>query len=193
MKTEKKRKTAFPAFLILISSFLLCTCASLAAEKQPFTYLTDRAKFVLLPHTAIENPMDTSQFISASYGGQNYHFYAWVRADETGMDMSIFNELGASMGELSYKDSVINFSSRVLPEFLKPEYIVADFQLCYYDPVLLAQALKKCGLALELKGSARRIFNGKNLIIEIERTNNAVRLVNHLRGYTYAMELSGSL
>ena len=188
----KNKKQAFLALLILIFSFLSYTCASLAAEKRLFAYLTDRAKFVLLPHTAIEKPMDASQFISASYGGQNYYFYAWVRADETGMDMSIFNELGASMGELSYKDGLINFSSQIFPEYLKPEYIVADFQLCYYDPIPLAQALKRCGLALEQQGSDRRILSGKNLILEIERTDNTVRLVNHLRGYSYTMELSGT-
>ena len=163
------------------------SCASLAREKQLHVYLTDRARYVLLPHGGIEKPMDSSQFISASYGGKDYYFNAWVRADETGMDMSLFNELGASMADLSYRDGDINFSSQVFPKNLRPEYIVADFQLCFYDPILLRRALEDCGLTLEIKGSSRRILSGKKLIMEIEKTPNAVRLVNHLRGYTYTL------
>jgi len=158
------------------------------AEKQLFAYLTDKARFVLLPPGGIEKPMDSSQLISASYGGQNFYFNAWVQADENGMDLSLFNEMGASMGELSYKNGAINFTSQVFPKNLSPEYIVADFQLCFYNPIMLKKALEQCGLILEISGSTRRVLNGKTLIVEIEKTQNMVRLVNHLRRYAYTLE-----
>jgi hypothetical protein len=132
--------------------------------------------------------MDMAQFISASFMGQNYFFTAWVRANETGLDMTLFNDLGAAMGDLSYVDGIIDFSSRVFPRSVQPEYIVADFQLCFYDPVLLRRALQESGLSLEIQGDTRRVFDGRNLIIEIERTHNKVSLVNHLRGYAYTLE-----
>jgi hypothetical protein len=65
---------------------------------------------------------------------------------------------------------------------------VADFQLCFYNPLVLDSALKACGLVLEIQGSTRRIFKGKDLIIEVEKIQNAVRLVNHLPGYSYILE-----
>jgi hypothetical protein len=171
--------------LILIN---LCSCASRAVDNRLYTYLTDRARFVLLPPGAIEKPMDMAQFISASFMGQNYYFKAWVRADETGMDMTLLNDLGVVMGDLSYVNGLINFSSRVLPGSVQPEYIVADFQLCFYDPVLLRRALEESGLSLEIQGNTRRIFDGRNLIVEIEKTHNKVGFVNHLRGYAYTLE-----
>jgi len=129
-----------------------------------------------------------AQHISASYNRQSFYFSSWIFADENGIDISLFNELGAAMGELSYREGVVNLSSAVFPKSLKPEYIVADFQLCFYDPELLGKALKDCGLVLETQNNNRRIYSGKNLIIEIEKTYGAVKLVNRLRGYSYTLE-----
>jgi len=103
--------------------------------------------------------------------------------------MTLLNELGAQMGELSYHDGRVSFSSPVIPSsLLKPEYIVADFQLCYYSAPALRQALENCGLSFEYTENSRRIFQGKKIIIEIEKKQNTVRLVNHLRKYSYTLE-----
>jgi hypothetical protein len=143
---------------------------------------------MLLPPENIENPLDMAQQISASYKDRDYFLNAWVKADEAGMEMTLLNELGANMGELSYRDGRVSFSSSVFPPSLKPEYIVADFQLCFYNASALRQALEDCGLSFEISGSSRRIFQGKTVIIEIEKNQNTVRLINHLRGYTYILE-----
>jgi len=84
-----------------------------------------------------------AQCISASWQGRNYVFNAWAKADETGIEMVLLNELGAHMAELTYRDGQVSFSSPVLPSsLLKPEYIVADFQLCFYSAPALRQALE---------------------------------------------------
>ena len=182
------------AFLTVLILIIACSCASSGTgnrsfrEKRPYAYLTNSAKYVLLSPAGIENPMDMAQYISASYGGQDYYFNAWVKADATGMDIVLFNEFGAAMGDLFYRDGAVNLSSQVFPEALRPEYIVADFQLCFYDPILLKQRLKDCGLVLETQGSVRQILKGKNLIIEIEKAPGEVKLKNHLRGYSYTLK-----
>ena len=165
---------------------LFYSCAS-DRENRPHAWLTNSSKYFLLPPGDIENSMDIFQLISASFMGRDYLFNAWVKADETGIDMALLNELGANMGELSYRDGIVSFSSSVLPA-LSPEYIVADFQFCFYNAAALARALENCGLFFEETGSVRRITQGKTLIVEIEKKQNSVRLVNHLRGYAYALE-----
>ena len=65
-----------------------------------------------------------------------YFLNAWLKADKTEMEIILFNELGANMGELMYREGMVNFSSPVFPKSLRPEYIVADFQLCFYNPLL---------------------------------------------------------
>jgi hypothetical protein len=166
-----------------------CSCATnTTREKQLSVNLTDNSKYILLPPEDIENSLDTAQQISASYKGRKFFLNAWVKADETGMEMVLLNELGAQMGELSYRNGLVSFSSPMVPSSMKPEYIVADFQLCFYNTAALRQALKDCGLSFEGTENNRRIFNGKTLVIEVEKDRNIVTLVNHLRGYTYTLE-----
>ena len=176
--------------IILLSSLTICfsSCASTAGENRLYANLTDNSKYILLPPEGIEQALDTAQYVSVSYNDQEYFFNAWVKADETGINMTLFNEFGAGMGDLSYRYGFINFTSPVFPTTVKPEYIVADFQLCFYDPILLKGALKKCGLSFETIGANRRVLKGKDLIIEIEKTGSIVKLKNNLRGYAYTLE-----
>jgi hypothetical protein len=172
--------------------FFLCCCS--CAPKAPVretrlnVYLAGSLPYFLLPSENIENSLDMAQRISASWKGRDYLLNAWVKADETGIEMTLLNELGAYMGEFSYRDGLVSFSSPVFPLSLKPEYIVADFQLCFYSAPALHQALEDCGLLLENTENSRRILRGENVIIEIEKNQNTVRLVNHLRGYAYTLE-----
>ena len=132
--------------------------------------------------------MDMPQLVSASYGGQDYFINAWVQADETGITMTMVNELGANMGELSYRSGAVSFSSPVFPPSLGTEYIVADFQLCFYSVPALRAALADCGLLFETTETARRVLQGKKVIIEITKSGSMIKLVNHLRGYAYTLE-----
>ena len=174
----------------LFSLVYFCSCASVAKNTESlfYAYLTDTSRYTLLPATGIEKPMDMEQHISASYQSRDFLIVAWVKADETGIEMTLLNELGNNMGELSYRDGTISFSSMVFPSSMKPEYIIADFQLCFYNASLLNPALEECGLIMETSGSTRRILKGSELIYEIEKNNEAVKLTNHLRGYTYTLD-----
>ena len=132
--------------------------------------------------------MDNHQLVSASFGGRSFQASAWVKADKTGIDMILMNELGANMGELSYLAGTVSFSSPVFPRSIGGQHIVADFQLCFYDPAALRQALNASGLSFEYTETSRRVFRGETLIIEIEKSPNYVSFVNHLRGYSYTLE-----
>ncbi|MCL2129446.1 MAG: DUF3261 domain-containing protein [Treponema sp.] len=181
----------FVSFACVISCKSVAKKDSLGSDSL-YVDITDSSKFVLLPTGGIVGAMDMVQFLSFEYGGQVYFFNAWVKANDNEIEMAFFNELGKSMGELSYRNGSANFSSpifqRFIIQFIKPEYIIADFQFCFYDPILLARSLKDIGLVLEASENSRRIFSGNEVIIEIEKTNNAVKLVNNLRGYIYTLE-----
>jgi hypothetical protein len=167
-----------------------CSCVSKVPVKQDrlYIYLTSRSKYFLLPAGDIENSMDMEQLISVSWQDKDYFFNTWVKANEAEIEMILLNELGVNMGELSFQDGFISFSSPMFPNSMKPEYIVADFQLCFYSVPALRQAIEDCGLSFETNGNIRRILEGKTVIIEIEKAHNTVRLVNHLRGYIYSLE-----
>ena len=187
----KCRKTTI-VFCLLFLGIPICfsSCATRTAvrENQLYAYLTDSSIYTLLPSKYIEASIDSAQQLYASYRGRDYFLNAWVKADETGMNMILLNELGANMGELSYRDGAISFSSPVLPASVKPEYIVADFQLCFYNTSALRRALEDCGLSFESTKAGRRVLQEETVIIEIEKSFRSVRLVNYLRGYSYTIE-----
>jgi len=174
----------------IIFVLLCCSCASKipVSENRPFVYLTDNVKFFLLPSEDIEAPIDMEQRISASWQGGEYVFNAWVKADKTETEMILMNELGVNMGKLSYSNGILHISSQVFPKSMKPEYILADFQLCFYNADALRRAIEDCGLSLENSANSRKILMGKTVLIEIEKSVNAVVLKNNYRGYTYTLE-----
>jgi hypothetical protein len=160
-------------------------------------YITDERIYKLLPPAGIEAPLDMLQQVSGSYGRQEFLMNVWVRAGESGIAMSLFNSLGVGLGELSYREGDLSFSSPVFPPSFKAEYIIADFQFCFYRIDLLSQALKAAGLTLSVSRDKteeegyrefRRIFQGAALLVEIEKTPARVRYINHLRNYAYTLE-----
>ena len=183
----KKHLIFFPVCVICVLS-----CASIPKNEPLYVNLTDNSKFVLLPTEDIELDMDMPQSFSTEFRGQNYFFNAWVIANENAIEMAFFNEMGTSVGELSYRNGEVNFSSNVIPKavmrYIKPENVIADFQLCFYDPIQLSKSLKDCGLVLETDDGGRRILDGNEVIVDIKKTDNTVELVNHLRGYAYTLE-----
>ena len=188
MNSTKKSIVFFLIFAAILLCFSSCASAARARESQLYVWLTNNARFFLLPPEYIETPMDNHQLMSASFGGQNFQLSAWVKADEMGIDMTMVNELGATVGELSYRAGAVSFSSPMVPRSIGGEFIVADFQLAFYCAIALRKALESIGLFFEEAGVNRRVFEGEMLIIDIERRPNAVMIVNHLRGYSLALE-----
>ena len=192
MNNVKKDIGFFLLLAIIVHGFSSCASAARPRETRPYVWLTENARFVLLPTKNIETLMDNQQLISAYFGGQNHRLIAWVKADDEVIDMTFISELGATVGELSYRDGVVRFSSPVLPRAFGGEFIVADFQLAFYCAAALRDAMESIGLRFEEvvgeAGNSRRVFDGETLIVEIERSRSLVRLVNHLRGYSMTFE-----
>jgi hypothetical protein len=204
-----------PGRNLLRSAFVLLYLVSCAANTNiprfSPVYITDRAKYALLPAAEIEAPLDGPQQISGSWGEREFIMDAWVKADKTGIFMELFNSLGADMGEFSFTDGGVSFHSSVFPPALKGEYLAADFQFCFYRAEALRGALEECGLGLEVEtgedgtggfveirrvteaagsspgNGARSGAAGKKIIIEIEKTKNRVRYTNLLRSYSYTL------
>jgi hypothetical protein len=176
--------------------FLLVSCKSQAKFSQyaPVS-ITDRKNYFLLPPEAIEKPLDMPQQISGRYGEQEFIMDCWVQANDRGITIALFNSFGTEAGYLAFTGEAVSFFSSVFPSALKAEYIVADFQFCFYRVDLLSQALKDSGLRLvveirdgiEESQEVRTIFSGKKPLVEIVKTGSSVFLKNFLRDYSYTL------
>ena len=189
----------FPGNLLLRAFILLylvsCATQSNIPRFSP-VYLTDKASYYLLPAREIEKPLDCAQQITVNYDKQEFTLDAWVRADESGIEIALFTPMGISMGDFSFSDSGVSLDSPVFPPSFKAEYMAADFQLCYFHPEALRFALAEIGLSFEIFDNKnddgmpfeiRRISESGKIIIEINKTGNEIQYTNLLRGYGYIL------
>lgn len=153
-------------------------------------YLTDTQRIYLLPPSAMGTPVDGAQRIEAIHNGETSLFEAWVMANDTILSVTLFGSMGATIAEVNYTSDSLFFSSRIMDtEKIKPQYIIADFQLCFYETEKVRKVIEASHLEFEetIQGDeSRRIISteGKK-IITIERNKNEIHLTNHLRGYEY--------
>ncbi|MDR2069554.1 MAG: DUF3261 domain-containing protein [Spirochaetaceae bacterium] len=179
----------------LFLAFLLTSCVTHPPE-SPYApvYLTQRARYTLLPPGDIEAPMDLGQHITGTYGEGEFILDAWTEADENRVTMAFFNTLGVGMGDLSFDEGGLVFSSPFLSPRITAEYIVADFQLCFYRAEAVAAALKRAGLTFRVEKAAgaasevRTVYEGKTPIIRIEKGTASVAYANYFRRYAYTLE-----
>ena len=113
----------------------------------------------------------------------------YFQCDESGIFITLLNDFGTDMGNLSYDGEEVVFNSAVFPENLKAEYILLDIQNAYYKNQSLQNAYEQVGLTFEEEkteeGIIRRVKNGKKIVEEITINLNSIKINNYLRGYQY--------
>jgi len=181
-------KTRASGIVLLL---LLFACKTRDTKDGLYAYLTNTSRFYLLPPEYMEKPMDMAQSISALYNGDEFYFNAWVKAGDGFIEMVLLSEMGAEIGRLVFNGGSISFTSSVFPSRIKPEYIIADFELCFFSAAALLPALKQTGLDFTSEKSGgtelRRILEKGKTIVQIEKTASSVTFSNELRGYSYTI------
>lgn len=184
----------------LVLCFVGCTSTKIITESNisPI-YITNVKKFYLLPPSCIENEVDAQQLLIANFNGNTFQMLSYLKADKKGIYLSLFNDFGTGMGNLSYDGIDVHFDSAIFPENLKAEYILADLQFAYYSVDAINETLKTIGMYMEVEknegGEVRTIFSNSILpmmnsrTIEVIKRDRACTLIqNILRGYEYFLQ-----
>ena len=123
------------------------------------------------------------------FGDRNFTLMMYFQGDESGIFITLLNDFGTDMGNLSYDGEEVVFNSAVFTENLKTEYILLDIQNAYYKNQSLQNAYEQVGLTFEEEkteeGIIRRVKNGKKIVEEITINLNSIKINNYLRGYQY--------
>lgn len=174
------------------------TASSQPSAKLNPVYVTNKARFYLLPTSAVEKNSDALQHITARFGAKEFESDVLLIADSEKLSLTILNDFGATMGELNYNNDLVVFNSELFPAAIKAEYIAADVQFCLYRADQLQAALEAIGLQFvvaiadgeDASGSKeiRSIFDGKKEIVHIEKTNEQITYTNFLRDYSYTLQ-----
>ncbi len=183
-------KTALKFMTALLISILILSCVTKQQEETKYSvYVTNEAKYELLPPSAFEENMDRFQNITGHFQGKTHIFGAYIKSGEEQVEITFFNQMGGSVGDLVYTGDSLVANSHFTPPTAKFEYMMADFQFCYCKKELLASIFEAIGLRLECSEKdgveTRQIFEGDKLIIQIEKEKTRTRLQNLLREYSY--------
>ena len=133
-------------------------------------------------------PIDMPQHIAGSFtkpDGSTDSFEAdsWVRANDSILSITMFTGVKA-------ESSVLDVTK------MKAEYLVADFQVCFYPFAALKENFEKAGFTfvesrdVSAAGDyVRTLKVGDRVILVATKKAREVSLVNELRKYSYRITL----
>lgn len=171
MKLPKFWKLAF-----LVGAVLAAGCSShraLAGSSARIFY-SDARSVSLIPPWENTFLTEENQHLSGTFGDRNFSGESWMLLSDSVIHVMLFGNIGNTLAELVYTKDSVSFESSVMDvKKVKPEYILADIQFCYYPKEVLernfSSAFFLCGRAsgrsLDAKTPGKRnddFKNGKN-------------------------------
>ena len=190
--------------LLVLAGCMLCVACLVSCHRALVTpdsnpvYYSDSKYIQLLPTKAVSGPIDGAQRFEGTFGKTAFSGQVWVLANDTILSITFFNDFGTTIAELTYANDSVAFASSVLDvEKVKAEYILADYQACFYPFEVLKENFEKSGFEfreqLNLAGDSnsfeRVLSENGNEILRITRKANEIDLVNTLRHYKYHITL----
>jgi hypothetical protein len=175
---------------LMLSIFLFACSSTIRTTTEVPVFITNSRAIYPLPPSDIKTPLDEAQLLEGTYGNQSFSLESWTIANDSLISISLFNSIGASFGSLFYsKDSLFFNSSFIKSKQIKPQYIVTDFQLCFYKTEPLQKMYSKHGLLffenIQKETIIRGVIDQKDTIIKITRNPEMTLFKNHLRNYEY--------
>lgn len=174
---------------------LAISCASrsaLVSDRHPVFY--SDLHFVHLIDPA-KNPtrIEERQNMTGYYGERKFSAESWMLIDSLSIRLMLFGAMGNTIAEVAYTKDSICFESRWMDaQKVKPEYILADVQFCYYPAEVLKENFRSAKLEFSETRENERIVrtlseNGR-VILRMEKVGNRISLKNELRNYGYQIE-----
>ena len=191
--------------LFVLAFFMLFLVACYHAHHVPGTapvYYSDGRAVSLLPTAAMTHGIDMPQRIEGKFqksdgSSDSFEADSWVRANDSVLSITLFTGFGTTLGEITYaRDSVKAESSVMNVAKFKTEYLIADFQICFYPFEALQKNFEQAGFAFteNRSGAGNADFvrtlseNGK-VILTATKKGSELHLVNELRHYSYHITL----
>lgn len=178
--------------LCLLFMCVLFTLTGCISNSGYTVFVTNTKPVKLLPPESFAGEtIDSLYSFELSFSDTTLSCLSWVTVSSSEIFLSAFNEMGISMGEISYTGDDLQYTSTFLPESLKAEYVIADIQAIFYEFDVLEQNYGKKGLDIvDEQGDAgivRNIYSGNNLVESIIFAGDSISLINYLRGYEYVL------
>ncbi len=182
----------------LIAFFLLSSCTSTKMPSLNEVYVTDEKSVQILSPGCLMQDIEKRYVFEAEFDGHKISCEVFAKASKSGIYMTMMNEFGSTVAELSYDGARCEVSSSVLPKKIKPEYIMLDFQNAFYDMVALNETYVSSGLAFwamnrsggenQKPAQFRCIYDGEKLVEKIMIEEKFIKIKNYVRNYLYTLK-----
>ena len=104
-------------FLLIFLSLSFFSCASSRFESNfSPVYVTNSAKFALLPPESMAGVVDKEQKLSARFGKFEFETDIYTLADSEQLSMIIMSEFGTTMASFFYDGESLDFDTGVFPK-----------------------------------------------------------------------------
>ncbi len=170
-----------------------CSSQRALAGSSARIFYSDARSVPLIPPW--ENTLFTeeNQHLSGTFGDRNFSGESWMLLSDSTIHVMLFGNIGNTLAELVYTKDSVSFESSVMDvKKVKPEYILADIQFCYYPKEVLERNFSAAGFSFveERRGKVltRKLLENGTTILRMERTANRIFLKNELRDYSYSIE-----
>lgn len=189
---DKKRN--FPLFLSA-AAFLLMACSSVKAPQSLLNkvYITNTKSVYPLPPSSIPRDSGDCWYFQGQFNNSSLNAVLYMEQADNEIQLLLLNEMGLEAAEIHFTSTKCTIESPFLPEKLKGEYIVLDFQNAFAPLNMLENHYKKSGLTFTEEktenSKVRKLYSGKKLIEEITETKKTVTIKNYYRKYTYILTL----
>lgn len=187
------------AFVIISAVFLMACNHSMVKPGVTPVFYSDSRSVTLLPTHAMTSSIDGPQHLEGTFSkadGTESRFEgdSWVQANDTILTVMLFSGFGATIAELTYAKDSVSFSSSVMNvEKMKAEYVLADFQTCFYPYESLRNNFERSGFEFEERRNGddfvRTLSENGTTILKVEKKGPEIILVNELRHYNYHITL----
>ena len=134
-------------------------------------------------------------FVKPDGSNDSFEADSWVRANDSVLSITLFTGFGTTLGEITYASDSVKAESSVMDVAkLKTEYLVADFQICFYPFDALRKNFEQAGFVFSETRSGDADFvrtlsdNGKT-ILTARKSGREIHLENVLRRYSYHITL----
>ena len=165
-------------------------------------FYSDGHAVSLLPTSSMTEGIDMPQriegrFVKPDGSTDSFEADSWVRANDSVLSITLFTGFGTTLGEITYaRDSVKAESSVMDVAKIKTEYLIADFQICFYPFDALRKNFEQAGYAFtETRSGAgntdyvRTLADNGKTLLTARKSGTEIHLENVLRGYSYHITL----
>lgn len=183
------------ASLAVLGLLLISSCATHSASSGNLArvYYSDSRYVHLLSPESFQNSVEEKQHIAATYGERKFSAESWMLLNDSLVHLMVFSPVGSVIAEIVYTEDSLFMESRWMDaQKVKPEYVVADIQFCYYPANALKENFRAAGLefdeSAEGNATVRTLSENGELLMKMERLDGVLSLENFLRHYSYRME-----